>query len=69
MGYALVYESMMESVLFARDKWLNKESGSQQKKNTVTMETKSLQVLKSSDEHGLCQKIKFVSKAAIIWLA
>ena len=27
MGYALVYESMLESVLFARDKWLNKETG------------------------------------------
>lgn len=27
MGYALVYESMMESVLYARDKWLNKVDG------------------------------------------
>jgi len=27
MGYALVYESMLESVLFARDKWLNPETG------------------------------------------
>merc|ERR1739848_360885 len=27
MGYALVYESMLESVLYARDKWLNKETG------------------------------------------
>jgi cyclopropane fatty-acyl-phospholipid synthase-like methyltransferase len=27
MGYALVYESMLESVLFARDKWLRPETG------------------------------------------
>jgi len=27
MGYALVYESMLESVLFARDKWLNRTTG------------------------------------------
>ena len=24
MGYALLYESMLDSVLFARDKWLSK---------------------------------------------
>jgi len=27
MGYALIYESMLESVLFARDKWLCKKTG------------------------------------------
>jgi type I protein arginine methyltransferase len=25
MGYCLIYESMMDSVLFARDKWLRKD--------------------------------------------
>ena len=27
MGYFLVFESMLPSVLFARDKWLNKDGG------------------------------------------
>ena len=27
MGYFLLYESMLDTVLFARDKYLNKESG------------------------------------------
>jgi len=27
MGYFLLYESMLDTVIFARDKWLNKESG------------------------------------------
>ena len=27
MGYFLLYESMLDSVLFARDKYLNKEGG------------------------------------------
>jgi protein arginine N-methyltransferase 1 len=27
MGYFLIYESMLETVLYARDKWLNKENG------------------------------------------
>ena len=27
MGYFLLYESMLDCVLFARDKWLNKQTG------------------------------------------
>ena len=27
MGYFLLYESMLQTVIFARDKWLNKETG------------------------------------------
>lgn len=27
MGYCLFYESMLDTVLFARDKWLDKEKG------------------------------------------
>ena len=27
MGYCLLYESMLNSILYARDKWLNKQHG------------------------------------------
>jgi protein arginine N-methyltransferase 1 len=27
MGYCLLYESMLNSILYARDKWLNKQTG------------------------------------------
>ena len=55
-----IWHSIISMLINLMTGWarLNKERGSQQNKNTVTMETKSLQVLKNLNIDGLCQKIK-----------
>lgn len=53
MGYGLVYESMLESVLYARDKWLNKKTG-------IMMPDKcSMYLTAIEDHHYMNEKMNF----------
>jgi len=52
MGYFLLYESMFDSVMFARDKWLAKDG-------IMMPDTANMYIAALDDEHYYSKKLNF----------
>lgn len=53
MGYFLLYESMFDSVMFARDKWLAKDG-------IMMPDTANMYIAALDDEHYYSKKLVYI---------